>query len=62
MDFFALDPLLQIIIVIVLLAGLWTLVRYLLRLARRVLACGCVVLLFAGGILVFLNAASRIIN
>jgi hypothetical protein len=62
MDFFALDPLLQILIAVVLLAGIWTLIRLLLRLARRVLACGCVIFLLGGGILVFLNVASRIVN
>lgn len=62
MNFFELEPLYQIILAFILLAVIVTALRFLVKLARRVLACGCVILLLGGGILVLLNAAGWIIN
>lgn len=62
MNFFELEPILQIILAFILLAVVVTLIRFLVRLARRALTCGCVVLLVGGGILVLINAAGWIIR
>jgi hypothetical protein len=54
-EFFAQSPLLQIVVGLVLLAGVVTLLRFLLLLARRAFSCGCALLLVVGSVLLLLS-------
>lgn len=54
-EFFGLPPLLKIVVGFVFLAGAVTLLRLLLQMARRVFACGCVLLLVGGSVLLLLS-------
>lgn len=57
MDFFALDPLIQVVLGVLLLAVAWTALRFVLRLARRLFTCGCLAIFLIGGLYLLLNVA-----
>lgn len=55
MDFFALDPLIQVVLAVLILAIAWTALRFVLRLARRLFTCGCLAIFLLGGLYLLLN-------
>jgi hypothetical protein len=57
MDFFALAPLIQVLLVVLLFVLAWTALRFVLRLARRLFTCGCLAIFVIGGLYLLLNVA-----
>lgn len=59
-EFTSLNPLVQLLVIVFLLAVLSFLLRLVFHLARKVLTCGCVAVLVVGGVFLILNAAHLI--
>ena len=55
-EFTALNPLAQLLVILILLAVVSIALRFALHLARKVLTCGCLVILVLGGVFLILNA------